>query len=122
MDKDGNGIVLPFKYTFAKEWVGDYLPVLCGDFWGVLDSSLSEVLPCRYNDVVICNGMVLAKTDSSNTIVDLSNHETFDLNFDEVISLKNGLLVIKRNNDKAINTLLKISFLYKKNQQILFCK
>lgn len=101
--KDDTEIALPFKYIFAKEWVGSYLPVLCGDFWGVIDVSLNEIIPCVYQDLFIVEGKAIVKTEVGYSIIDIATKETIDLQFDKVWPLYGRFLLVlrKKENKKS---------------------
>lgn len=105
--KNDTEIALPFKYIFAKEWVGSYLPVLCGDSWGVIDDSLNEVIPCIYQELFIAEGKAIVKTDAGYSIIDIVTKETIDLQYDKVSPLYgNFLLVLKKKENKKSSSYL----------------
>ena len=94
----GNTITLPFKYLFARDWVGSYIPVYCGGAWGVIDERFIEIIPCKYQEVYIINDRVLVKSNELYSIIDLSNSQVVELNYDFVKPLINGYLRVYINN------------------------
>ena len=103
--KNDTEIALPFKYIFAKEWVGSYLPVLCGDLWGVIDVSFNEAIPCIYQDLFVVEGKAIVKTDAGYSIIDIVKKDTIDLQYDEVKPLYGQfLLVLKKKEEKKSST------------------
>ena len=93
--KDNQITALPFKYVFALEWIGDYIPVLSGDSWGVLDKSNVEVIPCAYKKITIVNGKALAKTDTGVFIIDLNSKEMTEIKCDDIEVLSDGFLLVR---------------------------
>ena len=93
--KDDQVIALPFKYVFSLEWIGDYIPVLHGDSWGVLDKSNVEVIPCAYKRITIVNGKALAKTDTGVFIIDLKSKEMTEIKCDDIEVLSDGFLLVR---------------------------
>ena len=97
--KEGQSIVLPFKYIFAKEWSDNCIPVMCGNYWGVLDDSLNEIVSCSYDELFIFKGKAIAKKDSKYVIIDLGTKEVTEIHFDNVLPFNDdSLLVAKKTS------------------------
>ena len=95
--KDGQSFPIPFQYIYAKEWVGNYIPVMIGDCWGVIDGSRNEIIPCIYQDIFIVKDKAVAKLDTGYFIIDLINKESIEVKYDDVSKLNDDyLLVLKK--------------------------
>lgn len=114
-DKDGQTIVLPFKYIFAKEWVGDFISVMVGDSWGVIDSSFNEVIPCTYHDISVVKDKAIAKTDTGFHIIDLNTKDTISIVYDQASMFTDGLLLVCKKTVKASSSRTLLGFGPEKN-------
>lgn len=100
--KNNTAISLPLEYTWANEWVGEYIPVIKDDNWGILDSNLNEVSKFEFSKIlVIDTNAALAINDSCEIIkLDLINKTQTVLKYEYVSHTNTNICVREWRSDR----------------------
>lgn len=93
--KDNVAVSLPLEYTWADEWVDEYIPVMKDNNWGIIDSKLNEVSKFEFSKILsIKNDVALAINDYSELFkLDLNNKVQTKLKYEYVSHCKGRICV-----------------------------
>ena len=99
---DRKGKLFKGRYTDAKDFVGKYAVVQVGNGYGIIDDKGHEILPMKYDKIIISEGLALVKLDNRYQYFNLKKNKFRPKIYEKAYMYKDGYAIVKLNGDYGI--------------------